>query len=312
MDKCADLLPDYFSFVKGLVDSSDLSLNISRELLQQDKQLQLIAKNIEKKIKNQLETMIEDEREAYEKFFKDFGMQLKFGIYNNYGKNKDTLKDLIIFYSSKEKKMITLKEYIANLVDGQDKIYYACGETVDKIDLLPQVEKVKDKYDILYLTDYTDEFTVQALAEYEGKTFVNVCTDNIELDSDEEKEEIKNENEKHKDLLAKMKEALKDVVEDVKFTNRLKSHPVCLTTEGLVSMEMEKDLSVMPNENKIKAKAIMEINATHPIADKLKSLDGKDLEDYTKILYAQARLIEGLTIENPTEISSLICDIISK
>ena len=249
---------------------------------------------------------------VYEKFFKDFGMQLKFGIYNNYGINKDTLKDLIIFYSSKEKKMITLKEYIANLVDGQDKIYYACGETVDKIDLLPQVEKVKDKYDILYLTDYTDEFTVQALAEYEGKTFVNVCTDNIELDSDEEKEEIKNENEKHKDLLAKMKEALKDVVEDVKFTNRLKSHPVCLTTEGLVSMEMEKVLSVMPNENKIKAKAIMEINATHPIADKLKSLDGKDLEDYTKILYAQARLIEGLTIENPTEISSLICDIISK
>lgn len=312
MDKCSDLLPDYFSFVKGLVDSSDLSLNISRELLQQDKQLQLIAKNIEKKIKNELETMLEDEREAYEKFFKDFGMQLKFGIYNNYGINKDTLKDLIIFYSSKEKKMITLKEYIANLVDGQDKIYYACGETVDKIDLLPQVEKVKDKYDILYLTDYTDEFTVQALAEYEGKTFVNVCTDNIELDSDEEKEEIKNENEKHKDLLAKMKEALKDVVEDVKFTNRLKSHPVCLTTEGLVSMEMEKVLSVMPNENKIKAKAIMEINATHPIADKLKSLDGKDLENYTKILYAQARLIEGLTIENPTEISSLICDIISK
>lgn len=312
MDKCADLLPDYFSFVKGLVDSSDLSLNISRELLQQDKQLQLISKNIEKKIKKELEDMLDKDRENYEKFFKTFGMQLKFGIYNNYGINKDTLKDLIIFYSSKEKKMITLKEYIDNLVDGQDKIYYACGETVDKIDLLPQVEKVKDKYDVLYLTDYTDEFTVQALAEYEGKTFVNVCTDNIELDSEEEKEEIKNENEKYKDLLNEMKDTLKDVVEDVKFTNRLKSHPVCLTTEGLVSMEMEKVLSVMPNENKIKAKAIMEINASHPIAEKLKELKGEELQKYSKILYAQARLIEGLTIENPTEISSLICDIISK
>lgn len=312
MDKCADLIPDYFSFVKGLVDSSDLSLNISRELLQQDKQLGIIAKNIEKKIKNELETMLEEDRETYEKFFKAFGMQLKFGIYNNYGINKDTLKDLIIFYSSKEKKMITLKEYISNLVEGQDKIYYACGETVDKIDLLPQVEKVKDKYDILYLTDYTDEFTVQALAEYEGKTFVNVCTDNVELDSDEEKEEIKNENEKYKELLQEMKETLKDVVEDVKFTNRLKSHPVCLTTEGLVSMEMEKVLSVMPNENKIKAKAIMEINDSHPIADKLKNLKGEELQNYSKILYAQARLIEGLTIENPTEISSLICDIMAK
>lgn len=312
MDKCADLIPDYFSFVKGLVDSSDLSLNISRELLQQDKQLGIIAKNIEKKIKNELETMLEEDRETYEKFFKAFGMQLKFGIYNNYGINKDTLKDLIIFYSSKEKKMITLKEYISNLVEGQDKIYYACGETVDKIDLLPQVEKVKDKYDILYLTDYTDEFTVQALAEYEGKTFVNVCTDNVELDSDEEKEEIKNENEKYKELLQEMKETLKDVVEDVKFTNRLKSHPVCLTTEGLVSMEMEKVLSVMPNENKIKAKAIMEINDSHPIANKLKNLKGEELQNYSKILYAQARLIEGLTIENPTEISSLICDIMAK
>ena len=312
MDKCSDLLPDYFSFVKGLVDSNDLSLNISRELLQQDKQLGMIAKNIEKKIKNELESMLEDDRENYEKFFKDFGMQLKFGIYNNYGINKDTLKDLIIFYSSKSKKMITLKEYIDNLVDGQDKIYYACGETIDKIDLLPQVEKVKEKYDILYLTDYTDEFTVQALSEYDGKTFVNVCTDNVELDSEDEKEEIKKENEQYKDLLSSMKETLKDVVEDVKFTNRLKSHPVCLTTEGLVSMEMEKVLSVMPNENKIKAKAIMEINASHPIADKLKELKGKDLENYSKILYAQARLIEGLTIDNPTEISSLICDIISK
>ena len=312
MDKCADLLPDYFSFVRGLVDSDDLSLNISRELLQHDHQLQLIAKNIEKKIKHELEDMLENDREAYEKFFKDFGMQLKFGIYNNFGLNKDTLKDLIIFYSAKKKKMITLKEYVEDLVENQDKIYYACGETVDKIDLLPQVERVKDKYDILYLTEYTDEFTVQALVEYEGKTFTNVCAENVELDSEKEKEEIQKENEKYKDTLKVMKDTLKEVVEDVKFTNRLKTHPVCLTTEGPVSMEMEKVLSVMPNENKIKAKAIMEINANHPIANKIKSLTGEDLNNYAKILYAQARLIEGLTIDNPTEISSLICDIIAK
>lgn len=312
MDKCADLLPDYFSFVKGLVDSNDLSLNISRELLQQDKQLQLIAKNIEKKIKNELEDMLENDRENYEKFFKAFGMQLKFGIYNNYGINKDTLKDLLIFYSSKNKKMITLKEYVDNLVEGQDKIYYACGETIDKIDLLPQVEKIKDKYDVLYLTDYTDEFTVQALAEYDGKVLVNVCTDNVDVESEEEKENIKRENETYKDLLSEMKEALKNEVEDVKFTNRLKSHPVCLTTEGFVSMEMEKVLSVMPNENKVKAKVIMEINDSHPITEKLKKLKGDELKNYSKILYAQARLIEGLTIENPTEISSLICDIMAK
>ena len=316
MDKCADLLPDYFSFVKGLVDSSDLSLNISREMLQHDRQLQLIAKNIEKKIKKELEDMLEEDRENYEKFFKAFGLQLKFGIYNQFGMHKDLLKDLMIFYSSKEKKMVTFKEYLEHMQEGQDKIYYASGESNDKIDMLPQVEKVKDKgYEILYLTEYADEFVIQTLMEYEGKQFMNVCADNLDLDTEEEKESIKKENESNKDLLTAMKEALTDKVTDVKFTNRLKNHPVCLTTEGPVSMEMEKIMSAMPTDEKIKAKAVMEINDSHPIAKKLKELyktDKEEIKKYTQILYAQARLIEGMSIENPTEISSLICDMISK
>ncbi len=316
MDKCSDLLPDYFSFVKGLVDSSDLSLNISREMLQHNRQLQLIEKNIEKKVKKELETMLEEKREDYEKFFKAFGMQLKFGIYNQFGIHKDVLQDLMIFYSSKRKKMITFKEYIAEMIEGQDKIYYAAGESVDKIDLLPQVEKVKEKgYEILYLTDYTDEFVIQTLMNYDGKEFMNVSSESLDLDSEEEKETIKKENEENKKLLEAMKEALKDKVTDVRFTNRLKNHPVCLTTEGPVSMEMEKIMSAMPTEEKIKASAVMEINDSHPIAKKLKSLyqeDNKEVEKYAQILYAQARLIEGLTLENPAEITSLIVDMIAK
>lgn len=316
MDKCSDLLPDYFSFVKGLVDSNDLSLNISRELLQHDRQLKIIAKNIEKKIKKELEDMLESDFENYEKFFKAFGMQLKFGIYNNYGMNKDILKDLIIFYSSREKKMITFKQYISDLIINQDKIYYACGESIEKIDMLPQVEKVKEKqFDILYLTDYADEFVIQALMEYDGKPFINVSTENLDLDTDEEKEEIKKINEDYKDLLEVMKNSLKENIEDVRFTNRLKNHPVCLASVGPISIEMEKTFNAMPSEEKIKAKAILEINDKHPISNKIKELyknNKEDLDNYTKILYSQARLIEGLPIENPTEISSLICDIISK
>lgn len=316
MEKCSDLLPDYFSFVKGLVDSSDLSLNISRELLQHDKQLKIIAKNIEKKIKKELEDMLENDRGNYEKFFKSFGMQLKFGIYNNYGMNKDILKDLLIFYSSREKKMITFKEYIKDLVVNQEKIYYACGETIEKIDMLPQVEKVKEKqFDILYLTDYADEFVIQTLIEYEGKPFINISTENLDLDSDEEKEEIKKSNQEYKELLEIMKNSLNGNIEDVRFTNRLKNHPVCLASVGPISIEMEKTFNAMPTEEKIKAKAIMEINDKHPIANKIKELyntDKNELENYTKVLYSQARLIEGLPIENPTEISSLICDILSK
>lgn len=316
MDKCSDLLPDYFSFVKGLVDSNDLSLNISRELLQHDRQLKIIAKNIEKKIKKELEDMLENDFEKYEKFFKAFGMQLKFGIYNNYGMNKDILKDLMIFYSSRENKMITFKQYISDLIINQDKIYYACGESIEKIDMLPQVEKVKEKqFDILYLTDYADEFVIQALMEYDGKPFINVSTENLDLDTDEEKEEIKKINEDYKKLLEIMKNSLKENIEDVRFTNRLKNHPVCLASVGPISIEMEKTFNAMPSEEKIKAKAILEINDKHPISSKIKELykvNKEDLENYTKILYSQARLIEGLPIENPTEISSLICDIISK
>lgn len=316
MEKCADLLPDYFSFVKGLVDSSDLSLNISREMLQHDRQLQLIAKNIEKKVKKELETMLEEKREDYEKFFKAFGMQLKFGIYNQFGIHKDVLQDLMIFYSSKREKMITFKEYIDDMLEGQDKIYYAAGESIDKINLLPQVEKVKEKgYEILYLTDYTDEFVIQTLMNYDGKEFMNVSSESLDLDTEEEKESIKKENESNKDLLTSMKDALKEKVTDVRFTNRLKNHPVCLTTEGPVSMEMEKIMSAMPTEEKIKANAIMEINDAHPIAKKLKSLyqeNPEEVSKYAQILYAQARLIEGLTLDNPAEISSLIVDMMAK
>ena len=316
MDKCSDLLSDYFSFVKGLVDSNDLSLNISREMLQQDRKLQLIAKNIEKKIKSELMDLLENDRENYEKFFKAFGMQLKFGIYNNYGMDKDKLKDLMIFYSSTEKKMVTFGEYISRMKENQDKIYYACGETVDKIDDLPQVEKVKDKgYEILYLTDYVDEFVMQTLTEYDNKKFVNVSTDNLDLDTEEEKESLKKQNEEAKDMFASMKEALKTEIQDVRFTNRLKNHPVCLTSEGAISLEMEKVINAMPTDEKVKATTVMEINATHPIAEKLKDLyqhDKKELESYTKILYAQARLIEGLPITNPTEITNLVCEVMSK
>ena len=315
-DKCSDLLPDYFNFVKGIVDTPDLSLNISREMLQHDKNLGIIAKSIENKIKNELTNMLEKNRDEYVNFFKTFGMQLKFGIYNNYGMDKDKLKDLVLFYSSDKKELITLREYVSNMKKEQDTIYYANGETVDKIDLLPQVELVKDKgFEILYLTEYMDEFAIQSLMEYEGKKFINVCSKDLNLNSEEENKKVEKLNKEHEDLFKIMKESLTDNVENVRFTNRLKSHPVCLTTEGDVSVEMEKVFNAMPTEQKIKAKTILEINSEHPIVEKLNNLyenDKEELKKYTKILYSQARLIEGLTIENPTEISNLICEIISK
>ncbi len=316
MDKCGDLLPDYFSFVRGVVDSEDLSLNISREMLQKDRNVQIIAKNIENKIKSELEKMMKDHFEDYKKFFKTFGAQIKFGVYNNYGMDKDKLKDLLIFYSANKKDYITLKDYVENLEKNQDKIYYACGETIDKIDLLPQVESVKEKkYDILYLTDYVDEFTIQALMEYEKHPFANVSDGNLDLESKEEKEELDKINQENKEMFDFMKEKLTEHVESVRFTHRLKNHPVCLTTEGSVSVEMEKVINAMPTDEKIKAHTILEINENHPIAQKIKKLfesDKEELEKYTKILYAEARLIEGLSLENPTEISGLICDLISK
>ena len=315
MDKCADLLPDYFSFVKGLVDSEDISLNLSREVLQQDRQLKLIAKSVEKKIKSVLEEMLEENRVDYEKFFDAFGMQIKYGIYGSYGMNKEALQDLLMFYSSKDKKRVTLKEYVSNMKEDQDKIYYASGESLDKIDMLPNVESFKDKdYEVLYLCDYVDEFTIQSLMDYEGKKFVNVSSENVDLSTDEEKKELEEKNESAKDMFALMKESLTDV-KNVRFTNKLKNHPVCLSTEGNISLEMEKVLNSMPTGENVKAEIVLEINESHPIADKLKDLyenDKEKLESYTKILYNQARLVEGLSVEDPTELSNIICDLLSK
>ena len=315
MDKCSDLLPDYFSFVKGLVDSEDISLNLSREMLQQDRQLKLIAKSLEKKIKKALEEMLEEDRVNYEKFFEAFGMQLKYGIYSSYGMNNDVLKDLLMFYSSKEKRRVTLKEYISNMKDEQEKIYYASGESLDKIDLLPNVERFKEKdYEVLYLVDYVDEFTIQALMEYEGKKFANVSSEDVSLDTKEEKELLEKRNEEAKDMFDIMKKFLPEV-KNIKYTNKLKNHPVCLTTEGAISLEMEKIMKSMPTGDEVKADIVLEINDKHPIADKLNYLYENDkdmLADYTKILYNQARLIEGLSIENPTELTNLICNLMSK
>lgn len=315
MEKCKDLLPDYFSFVKGLVDSPDLSLNISREILQQDRQLKTIAKNIEKKIKSELEDMLNKNRDEYIKFFKTFGIQLKFGCYNNFGVDKDKLKDLLMFYSSTEKKLVTLKEYVSRMKEGQDKIYYACGESTDKIDMLPQVEGVKDKeYEILYLTDEIDEFVLQVLVNYEEKEFANVANNDLNLESDEEKKQLEKLNEESKDMLTVMQEAIPEVSK-VCFTNRLKDHPVCLTSEGAISVEMQKVINALPNNRSVQAKTALEINENHAIAEKLKALyetDKEALKNYAKILYAQAKLIEGLSIDNPTEISNLICELISK
>ena len=315
MEKCADLLPDYFSFVKGVVDSEDLSLNISRELLQESQSLKLIAKNIEAKIRKELETMMKEERETYISFFKTFGVQLKYGVYNNYGADKDKLKDLVMFYSAKHEKLITLSEYVSEMKEGQEAIYYASGASIEKIQSLPQVEQVRDKeYDILYLTDYVDEFCITALQEYEGKKFTNVSDGSLDLESDEEKEATKKVNEDNEDLLKAMCDEIKEVKE-VRFSNKLKTHPVCLTTKGDVSIEMQKVFDAMPNDMGIKAETVLEINEKHPIAEKLKTLYKKDKEEfstYTKILYSEARIIAGLPIDNPTEISKLICDVLSK
>lgn len=315
MEKCADLLPDYFSFVKGIVDSEDLSLNISREMLQESQNVKLIAKNIESKIRKELEALLKDDRDNYISFFKTFGVQLKYGVYNNYGQDKDKLKDLVMFYSSKHEKLITLKEYVEEMKEGQENIYYASGASIQKINALPQVEQVKDKdYDILYLTDYVDEFCITAIQDYEGKKFTNVSDGNLDLESDEEKEEIKKVNEDNSDLLKAMCEKIGEVNE-VKFSKKLKTHPVCLTTKGDVSIEMQKVFDAMPNDMGIKAETILEINEKHPISDKLKSLYESDKEEfykYTEILYSEARMIAGLPIENPTEISRLICEVISK
>ena len=317
MDKCKELLPDHFSFVKGLVDSEDLSLNISRETLQNDGQLKLIAKTIEKKIRTELKKMLNNEREVYEEFFNNFGLQLKFGIYNSYGMNKDDLKDLIMFKSTLEKKYVTLEEYVERAGESQDVIYYACGETVEKVDMLPQMDAVKEKgYEVLYLTEYVDEFCIKMLAEYEGKRFQNICDENLDLDTEEEKNALKEKNEESKDALDFIKESLEGDVSSVRFTNKLKKYAVCLTSEGGISLEMEKVLNAMPNDNKVKAEIVLEINASHPVADKIVSLyenDEKDeLKDYAKLLYAQGCLISGVSVKDPADLSRIISNLMVK
>lgn len=314
MDKCSELLPDYFSFVRGVIDTEDIPLNISRETLQDDKNIKLIAKSIESKVKNELLDLLKNNRDKYLEFYKAFGMQLKFGIYNDYGMHKDKLEDLIMFYSSGEKKLITLDEYVNKLKEEDKNIYYCAGETVDKIDMLPQVEGIKDKHEVLYLTDYVDEFAIMAIHEYKGKTFVNVTNESTDLSTEEEKEKINKENTDNKDMLEEMKKVLEGNVEEVKLTNKLKSHPVCLTTTGEVSTSMEKVINAMPTDEKIKANEVLEINASHKIVDKLKDLYKNDKDEftkYTKVIYYEARLIEGLPIDNPTELSNLMCDIMA-
>lgn len=317
MEKCADLLPDYFSFVRGLVDSADLSLNISREMLQHDHQLKIIAKAIDKKIKSELAKMMKNQRDEYEEFFKTFGVQLKFGVYANYGIEKDNLKDLLLFISSNSDKMTSLKEYVERMPEGQDTIYYACGDSVEKIALLPQTDAVRSKgYEVLYLTDDVDEFALQVLVSYDDKKFANITKDELNLESEEEKKAIEKKNEDSKDLLDAMKEALGDEVSSVKFSGSLGSHAVCLSAEGYVSMEMEKVLNSMPGSNGgVKAQLVLEINDTHPIAEKLFTLfkeDPEQLKKYTSVLYNQARLISGLDIKNPTELADMIVDMMVK
>ena len=318
MDKCGELLPDYFSFVKGIVDSEDIDLNISRETMQQNHQVSLIEKNIENKIRKELLDMLENDRENYEKFYKAFGMQLKHGIYTSYGMNRDKLEDLLLFYSSKEDKYVTLSEYVSRMKDEDKEIYYASGESIDNIKMLPQVDMMLDKgYEVLYLTEYLDEFVIKILNTYKEKTFVNVTDKKLDMATEEEKEKLEKENTKFNEMLTTMHEAIKDKVSEVKFTNKLKKHPVCLTSVGELSLEMEKVINSMPAESdKVKAEVILEINDSHPISKKLKALykdgDKKEIAKYTKILYNAARLLSGLDVDNPSEVTELICDMISK
>ena len=314
MEKCADLLPDYFSFVRGLVDSEDLSLNISREMLQHDRQLKLIEKSLERSIKNELKKLQNNDREKYEEFWKNFGLQIKYGLYSSYGMQKEFLQDLLMFTSSAEKKLTTLEEYVTRMKEGQDAIYFAAGESVAKLDSLPQTEMLKDKgYEILYLTDNVDEFIIRMLVDYDGKEFKSIQSSDADFETEEEKKEKKEKSEQNKDLLAEMKKALEGRCADVRLSSKLRSHPVCLTSDSDVSLEMEKVLGAMPgNEMKPKADRVLEINGDHPIFSKLQFLydnDKEKLAAYADILYDQALLIEGLDIEDPVAYCNKICDL---
>ena len=318
MEKCADLLPDWFSFVKGVVDSEDLSLNISRELLQQDRQLKIIAKNLEKSIKNELAKLLKNDREKYEKFYSVFGLQFKFGIYQSYGAANETLKDLLMFPSSFDGKNVTLKEYVSRMKEDQKEIYYACGETKERIEMLPQLEKIKDKgYEVLYFTQDVDEFAIKVMINYDGKPFKSISDADLDLDTEEEKEEAKKLDEENKDMFTFMQEAIADKVKTVRLSKKLKTRPVCLSSDGSITIEMEKVLNAMPQNdgNKVKAEKALEINPNHPIFEKLKDLYANDkdkLKDYTKLLYDQALLIEGMSIDNPVEFANLVCELMTK
>ncbi|WP_415329984.1 molecular chaperone HtpG [Clostridium perfringens] len=308
MEKCSELLPDYFGFVKGIVDSQDLSLNISREMLQHDRQLSRIAKNIKTKIKNELESMMKNDRESYEKFYKSFGRQLKYGVYDDFGMNKDELRDLLMFYSSKEKKMVSLAEYVERMAEDQKYIYYAVGESNERIEKMPQTEMVLDKgYEILYFTEDVDEFAIKMLMNYKEKEFKSVSSGDLGIESEEEN---KKENEENKGIFEAMKEALGEKISEVKASSRLKNYPVCLSSEGEVSIEMEKILSAMPNNQGVKAQKVLEVNTNHEVFNSLKDALEKDKDKfnlYTKLLYNQALLVEGLSIEDPVDFTNDIC-----
>jgi molecular chaperone HtpG len=312
MDKCPDLLPDFFSFVKGMVDSEDLSLNISREMLQHDRQLKIIAKNIKNRIKTELSNMLKDEREKYEQFYKSFGRQLKYGIYEGFGMNKEMLQDLLLFYSSRERKMVTLSEYVSRMPEDQKYIYYAAGESIERIDKMPQTELITDKgYEILYFTEDVDEFAIRMLMNYQEKEFKSVSSGDLGIDPDTDKENQDLE-EKDKELFQYMKNVLGDKVKDVRASKRLKNHPVCLANEGDLTIEMEKILNAIPTDQKIKAERILEINNNHEVFQSLREAfanDKEKLDLYTHLLYNQALMIEGLPLEDPLEFSNNICSI---
>jgi molecular chaperone HtpG len=312
MNKCADLLPDYFSFVKGMVDSEDLSLNISREMLQQDRQLKLIAKNISKKIKSELQSLLKEDRQKYEEFYNSFGRQLKFGVYSDFGTNKELLQDLLLFYSSKEKKLVSLEEYVSRMPEDQKYIYYATGDSIERIDKLPQTEVVADKgYEILYFTDDIDEFAIKMLMTYKEKEFKSVSSGDLGIEDENQDVETSEDNE-NKELFDLMKTILAEKVKEVRVSKRLKSHPVCLTTDGEITLEMEKVLKAMPNNQNIKAEKVLEINVNHEVFKSLKSAFEQDKEKltlYTNLLFNQALLIEGLPINDPVEFTNDICKI---
>ena len=311
MNKCSDLLPDYFGFVKGIVDSEDLSLNISREILQHDRQLRFIAKNIKNKIKSELEKMLRNERENYEKFYKAFGRTLKFGVYDNFGAEKEVLQDLLMFYSSKEKKMVTLDEYVTRMAEDQKYIYYAVGESIDRIEKMPQTELLLDKgYEILYFTDDIDEFAIKILMKYKEKEFKSVSSSDLGIENNDEENKVEENNEENKSLFDAMKDILSDKISSVKVSKKLKNHPVCLSNEGDLSIEMEKLLNSMPNNQGVKAEKVLEINTNHEVFTSLKDAYENDKDKfnlYTNLLYNQALLIEGLSISDPVEFTNNIC-----